>query len=242
MHHTIKALTSSLCLVLILSACKKDERSVSEWGQLAQAKLRQIEILSSDLPCQQQANVTIQDLSNGCSSKLYPILNSDLKTFENLKAEYFDLVGKQTDAMIKEGVIIDPCVDMLWNQEQPIRLECNNNKIQLITSYNISVDEAGPLAEDAYKQLMRHVDSEVCADNSGWDYTALVRDSPLRIQYIPFSRKGDVKELQKIASLYNGLKLRIINNSGEQPIYDSQPKRVKSVECVNGKPSILFAD
>jgi len=238
MHHTFRALALSACIIALLSACKKDERTVSEWGQLAEAKLRQIERLSSDLPCQQQANVVIKDLSNGCSSKLYPILNSDLETFEKLKEEYINLVGKQTDAMIKEGIIIDPCQDLFWSHEQPIRLDCNNDKIQLITSYNVSVSEAAPLAENTYNQLMRYVESQVCTDNSGWDYTAIVTDSPSRIQYIPFSRKGDVRELQKIASLYNVLKLRIINNSGEQPVYNSQPKGVKSVECVNGKPTI----
>jgi len=241
MYPTLKALTSLLCLIILFSACKKDERTVSEWGQLAESKLKEIEMLSEDLPCQEQANFSIQELSNGCSSKPYPILSSDVETFNKLKQEYFDLLGKQTDAMIEEGYIIDPCWNELWNFEQPIRLECNNNRMQLITSQNLSIEEAKPLADATYNKIMDFVNSQTCTDASSLDYTALVKDKVMNLQYIPYSRKSDITELQKMASLYNSLKFRIINSEGPTD-YETNIKRVKSIECANGKPTIVLED
>lgn len=241
MHRTLKTLTSLLCLLMLLSTCKKDERTVSEWGQLADAKLKEIEMLSEDLPCQEQADLSIQELSLGCSSKPYPIRSSDLETFNKLKAEYFTLLGKQTDAMIKEGYIIDPCWDELWSFEQPIRLECKDNKMQLITSQSISLEEAKPLADATYKKIMEFVNGQTCTDAASLTYTALIKDKIMDLQYIPYSRKSDTKELQKMASLYNVLKLRIINSEGPSN-YEANTKRVKSIECENGKPTVVLKD
>lgn len=241
MHRTLKTFSSLLCLIMVLSACKKDERTVEEWGQLAKAKLKEIEMLSNNLPCQQKENISIQEFSSNCSSKHYAILTSDIKAFNKKKQEYFDLVGKQIDALIKEGYIIEPCLDNFWSGEQPIRLECVNNKVQLITSQNLSIEEARPMAEETYKKIMDLVNAQTCTDGSYWTYTALVKDKTMSLQYIPYSRKDDIKELKKMASLHNSLKLNILKSEG--PItYDPNMRWVKNIECSNGRPTIVLTD
>lgn len=243
MHLNLKNLSLIFFFIALLSACKKDERTVSEWEQLAETKLREIEMLSENLPCEQQKNISIQEFSNGCSSKYYAILNSDLNIYNKKKQEYFDLLGKQTDAMIAEGYIIEPCWDQFWSGEQPIRLECVSGKVQLITSQNLSIEEAKPLAEETYKKIMDHVSAQNCTDASYWDYTALVKDKDkaINLEYIPFSRKDDIKEFRKMASLYNSLQLSMLNREG-QVSYNPNIKRVKSIECVNGRPAIVLTD
>lgn len=244
MYQTLKTLSLFLCLIVLFSGCKKDERTADEWGQLAEAKLKEIEALGENLSCQQQANVSIQEIATGCSSKLYPVLNSDVQTFNVLKEEYTDLLGKQAEAFHKNNpnVIIDPCWDVLWSYEQPIRLECKDNKVQLITTSNVSITEAAPIAENAYKGLMNYLNNQTCTDNAGWDYTAILNEKSQTLVYIPFSRKGDIRQLQRMASLYNSLILRIINDAETPATPGIALHRVKNIECLNGKPTIIMEE
>lgn len=236
-----KPLSIILSVILLFVSCKKDELTVTELGNMAEAKLTEIKTLSSDIPCSQQSNVTIKEISTGCSTSYYTVKSSDLTRFDNLKKEYFDLLGKQTDAMVKQGVIIDPCFPAIWIIEQPIRLECSGDKVQLITSANISIEEAQPLATKTYEEIMAIANAQTCANESAWMPTALIKDKTMEMEYIPYLSTQDYSLLKKKVSLFNGLKYRILQAQGPADYTPSKVK-VEKIECINGKPMIKLAN
>jgi hypothetical protein len=238
LNRGLKPLTIVLAVTLLFVSCKKYELTVTELGNLAEAKLTEIKALSSDIPCSEQANVSIAEISTGCSTSLYPVKSSDLARFNLLKKEYFDLLGKQADAMVKQGIIIDPCFEFIWVTEQPIRVECKAGKVGLITSGNISIEEAKPLAMQTYEEIMTAVNAQTCSAGT-WEATPLVKDKIMDVQYIPYLRTQDHSALKKKIALYNGLKLRIIQAEGPADFVPATLK-VDKVECVDGKPVVKF--
>lgn len=241
LNPVLKPLTIVLAVMFLFLSCKKDELTVTELGNMAEATLTEIKTLASDIPCSEQGNVSIQEISTGCSTSYYPVKASDLTSFNNLKKEYFDLLGKQADAMVKQGIIIDPCFESVWIIEQPIRLECNADKVQLITSANISVEEAQPLAAKTYEEIMAIVNAQTCSNESAWMPTALIKDKIMELEYIPYLRTQDYSILKKKVSLYNGLKYRILQ---AQAPADYVPSKVKvdKIECINGKPVVKLTN
>jgi len=241
MNPALKPLTIVLAVILLFLSCKKDEFTVTELGNMAEAKLTEIKTLASGIPCSEQDNVSIQEISTGCSTSYYPVKSSDLTSFGKLKKEYFDLLGKQADAMVKQGVIIDPCFESIWIIEQPIRVDCGGDKVQLITSANISIEEAKPLAAKTYQEIMTIVNTQTCTNESAWRSTALIKDKIMEMEYIPYLATKDYSVLKKKVSLYNVLKYQILQAQG--PI-DYVPGKVKveKIECINGKPVIKLAN
>ncbi|TKC59107.1 hypothetical protein FBD94_16355 [Pedobacter hiemivivus] len=237
LNPTLKSLTIVLAVMLLFLGCKKDETTVTQWGNMAEAKLTEIKTLASDIPCSQKDNVSIQEISTGCSTSYYSVKSSDVTKFENLRKDYFYLLGKQTDAMVKMGIIIDPCYEYIWTTEQSIRLECNGDKVRLITSANISIEEAKPLAIKTYEEIMTIVNAQTCTNESSWMPTALLKDKIMELEYIPYLRTQDYTILKKKVSLYNGLKHRIIQAQGPAD-YVPVTIKVEKIECVNGKPVV----
>src|SRR5690606_6335892 len=117
--------------------------------------------------------------------------------------------GKQTDAMIKEGYVIDPCYESIWISDQPIRLECKADKVELITAGNIGIEEAKTLAATTYSEIMAIVNAQTCTNSSSWAPTALLKDKVLELEYIPYLIAQDHVAFKKKVSLYNRLKVRI---------------------------------
>lgn len=241
LNPALKPLTIVLAVVLLFVSCKKDGLTVTELGNMAEAKLTEIKTLAAEIPCSERDNVSIQEISTGCSTSYYTVKSSDVTRFSNLKREYFDLLDKQTDAMVKQGIIIDPCFESIWIIEQPIRLECNNNKVQLITSANLGIEEAKTLAAKTYEEIMTIVNAQTCTNESAWMSTALIKDKIMEVEYIPYLRTQDYTALKKKVSLYNGLKYRIILAQGSADYTPSKVK-VEKIDCVNGKPVIKLAN
>ncbi|SMC86837.1 hypothetical protein [Pedobacter africanus] len=235
----IKPLTIILAVaVLFVVSCKKKEGpTVTELGNMAEAKLNEIKTLSAGIPCAQLNDVAVKEISEGCSAAYYLVKSSDLTRFEQLKKEYFDLLRRQTDAMVKQGIIIDPCFESYWIAEQPIKTICNSFDLKLITSQNISIEEAKPLADQTYQEIKTIIDAQTCTGEADWTYTVLIKDRIGNVEYVPYLRSRDYSVLKKKISLYNRLRARIIT---EQAPADYVPNKsqVEKIECVNGKPVV----
>ncbi|WP_407430134.1 hypothetical protein [Arcticibacter sp.] len=243
MYRPFKILTSLFCLVLLFSACKKDERTADEWGQLAEAKLKEIKKLGEAIPCDKQANVTLQDVPMGCDAQYFPVLSSDIEEFNRLKSDYQKYSAAQAEAWAKEGRVADtaPCWMVSWMTEQPLRLECKDSKVKLITTEDISIAEAKSLAEITHKQVTDYLNMQKCTSSANWAYTALIKDKTMGIQFIPYSVSSDSKEFKQKVSLYNRLMLRIIDAEGSRDLTSDVP-RVEGVDCVNGKPVLRMIE
>lgn len=243
MHLILKTLTSVLCLIMLFSACKKDERTAEEWGQLAEAKLEEMRKLGEAIPCDKQSGVSIQEVPKGCDAQYFPVVASDIDKFNRLKAEYQKYSESQAKAWAKEGWVVDtsPCWMGSWMTEQPLRLECKNSRVQLITTEDISIEEAKSLAEVTHKQVTDYLHTQTCTSAASWIYTALIKDEKMGIQFIPYSVTGDSKEFKQKISLYNRLMMRIIDAEGSRELTSDVP-RVKGVDCVSGKPVLQMIE
>lgn len=237
LNSAFKPLMIVLAIALSCLSCKKKERSSVEWGELATAKINEITVLTASIPCGQQNEVSIQQLGLGCSSTYYPVKSSDQAKFDKLKKEYFDLLNEQSKAMSREGYIIDPCFESMWITEQPIGLACKAGTVQVITSANLSIEEAKPLAAKTYEEIMAVVNAQTCTNASAWMYTPLIKDRLMDVEYITYLQTQDYTELKKKVGLYNRLKARIIQEQGPSDVVTT-PKKVESITCVNGKPVI----
>lgn len=237
LNSVFKSLTIVLSIALFCLGCKKKERSSTEWGELATAKMNEITVLTANIPCGQLTDISIQEMASGCSATYYPVKVSDQAKFEQLRKEYFDLLDEQTKAMTREGYIVDPCFESLWIAEQPIRLECNTGKVKVITSANMSIDEAKPLAAKTYLEIMAIVNAQTCTNASSWMPAPLIKDRLMDVEYITYLRTQDYTVLKKKVALYNRLKARIIQADGPAAAVEPQTK-VERIDCINGKPVI----
>lgn len=236
----LKSVIILLAVTFLFSSCKKDERTVNEWGKLAEAKLNEIKELSTNIPCSEQANVSVQEISTGCSINFYAVRSSHEAEFAKLKKEYFDFLGKQTDAMIKEGYVIDPCFESIWISDQPIRLECKADKVELITAGNVGLGEAKTLAATTYSEIMAIVNAQTCTNSSSWAPIGLLKDKVLELEYIPYLITQDHVAFKKKVSLYNRLKVRISEEEKPADVVRNDTK-VERIDCVNGKPVIKLS-
>lgn len=237
LNSAFKSLIIVLAIALFCVGCKKKEHSSTEWGELATAKKSEIIALTANIPCGPLSGVSIQEMKGDCWAEYYAVKVSDQAKFDKLKKEYFDLLGKQTDAMYREGYIIDPCFEVLWIAEQPLRLECKSDRIQVITSANLSIEEAKPLAAKTYLEIMAIVNAQTCTNASPWMYTPLIKDRLMDVDYITYLQTQDYTVLKKKVALYNRLKSRIIQADG--PVAPVQPQtKVERIDCVDGKPVI----
>lgn len=234
-----RLLSASFCIFCLFPACKKDERNSAEWGELATAKRNEIQALTQNIPCSRKSSVIVKEISEGCSVQYFAIQDSDLAKYEKLKKEYLDFTSKQYAALHREGVIVDPCFESIWAVEQPIRLDCKGDKVQLITSVNVGLDEARALVDGNYELITGFVNAQTCTENINWAYTPLINYKTMKIEVIPYSRTADYTALKEKVSLHNRLSFRIVEAQGAVPNFQ-HGKTVDKVECLNGKPVIKF--
>ncbi len=229
----------SCALILLFSGCKKEKLTAAQWGELAVAKRNEILALSANIPCSQKAQVTVQTIQGDCTAQFFPILSADLQKYERLKKEYLDLTDNQYEAWNKEGLIVEPCFESLWAIDQPIRLDCKDDKVYVVTADNLPVEEAKSLITTTRNQLDNLTTALSCTSDANWSFTRLINQQTMSMEYIPFSYTADYKELQAKVSLYNRLNINVIN--AEQKGNNlSDIKTVEKIECVNGKPVIKF--
>lgn len=229
----------SLGLTLLFSGCKKEELSAAQWGERAIAKRNEILSLSANIPCSQKANVAVQTIQFSCTTQYFTILSSDLQKYEKLKKEYLDFTDKQYLAWSKEGLIIEPCFEGLWSTDQPIRLDCKDDKVQLITTQNLPIEEAKSLILTTKSEIDNLIASLSCTSNTNWNYTRLINHQTMSIEYIPYPGTSDYKELKAKVSLYNSLNLNVIKAEQKGSAF-TNVKIFEKIECENGKPVIKF--
>ncbi|MES2651982.1 MAG: hypothetical protein V4663_09585 [Bacteroidota bacterium] len=243
MKFLTKPIPSIICLcfafALLFLGCKKEELTAAQWGERAIAKHNEILALSANIPCSQKAKVSVQTIQLDCTVQFYPIISSDLAKYEKLKKEYLDFINKQYAAWNKEGLIVEPCFETLWATNQPIRLDCKDDKVYLITAENLPVDEAKVLITSTKSQLNNLTDALSCTSEVNWHYARLINHQTMSIEYIPYSSTADYKELRAKASLYNRLNLNVIKAEQKGNNF-TNIKTIEKIECVNGKPVIRF--
>ena len=242
MKFITKTLTPFICFsfaLILFAGCKKEKRSAAHWGELAVAKRNEILALSANIPCSQKAQVAVQSIQGNCTLQFFPILSADLQKYERLKKEYLDFTDKQYDAWYKEGLVVEPCFESLWATDQPVRLDCKDDKVYLITAGNLPVEEAKSLITTTKNQLDQLTAALSCTSDANWSYTRLINYQTMSMEFIPFSRATDYKEFQSKVSLYNTLNLNVIK--AEQKGNNlTNIQTVEKIECVNGKPVIKF--
>jgi len=239
----MKFLSKTICLSLVLalsfSGCKKEELSAKQWGERAIAKRNEILALSANIPCSQKANVAVQTIQHDCSVQFFPILSSDMQKYEKLQKEYLDFTNKQYEAWNKEGLIVEPCFESLWATNQPIKLDCKDDKVQLITAENLPVEEAKSMIVTTRSQIESLIASLNCTSGTNWSFTRLINSQTMSFEYIPYSSPLDYKEFKAKVSLYNKLNINVINAEKKGTAL-ANVKTVEKIECENGKPVIKF--
>lgn len=243
MKFLTNTLTLFICLsfasILLFSGCKKEEVTAAQWGERAIAKRNEILALSANIPCSQKAQTAVQTIQRDCSVQFFPVLSSDLQKYERLKKEYLDLIDKQYAAWYKEGLIVEPCFETLWSTDQPIRLDCKDDKVSIITAENLPVEEAKSLITTTKNQIDNLTAALSCTSVANWSFTRLINQQTMSMEYIPFSRTTDFKELQAKVSLYNRLNLNVIKAENKGNNF-TNIKTVEKIDCVDGKPVIKF--
>ena len=243
MKFVTKKLTLFIChsfvLILLFSGCKKEKYSAAQLGEFAVAKRNEILALSANIPCIQKAQVSVQSMQGNCTMQFFPILSSDLQKYERLKKEYLDLTDKQHDAWNKEGLIVEPCFESLWTTDQPVRLDCKDDKVYLLTAENLPVEEAKSLITTTKDQLDQLTTAMSCTSDANWGFTRLINHQTMSFEYIPFSHTDHYKELHAKVSLYNLLNINVIK-AEEKGNNLTNIKTVEKIECLNGKPVIKF--
>lgn len=233
---------SCLLLFVLVAGCKKDEKSAADWGELASAKRNEMLQLSANISCSEQANVSVQEISNGCSAQYYAIRKADLAKYEQLRKEYLDYTDKQYAAWYSEGLMVEPCYDREWMAEQPIRLECKDNKVVLITSLNVDLAEAPALINTANEFITNYLNAQTCTGTSSWAYAPFINYEAREVQFIPYLRtSANVAELAKKVSLYNRLNIRLAEKEGKTEEM-KRNKLAERVDCVDGKPVVVYRD
>lgn len=237
----IKLLYITIATVLLFLGCKKDELTAAQWGERAYAKRSEIQALSANIPCSQKLKVSVQTIQNDCSPQFFMILESDMAKYEKLKKEYLNFLNKQYAAWTREGLIIEICSESLWATDQPIKIDCINDKLQLITSATLPVEEAKLLIDATKTQIDNLISAQTCSSEASWAYTRMINHKTMTIEYITFSRTTDYKALKEKVSLYNRLNFNVI--AAEQKGSNLRPeKAVEKIECVSGKPVIKYSN
>jgi len=236
---TTKFTCITFTVLLLFLGCKKDELTASQWGERAVAKQNEMLKLASNIPCSQKLNVSIQSIENSCSTQYFAILASDLAKYEKLKKEYLEALDKQYKAWTQEGIIVDFCSESIWARAQPMRLDCKDDKIQLITSANLPLAEAKSLIVTTKLLIDQLLNAQTCNSDASWAITPIIDYQTMKIEYIPYLSSGNYKELKEKVSLYNRLNFNVIEAEKKDSNY-IHGKQIDKVECLNGKPVIKY--
>lgn len=216
-------------------ACKKEERSSEEWALLADAKKKEIEALIATIPCSRQSEATVDGIQYYCGTTYYPVIPSIQSTFDRLRRQYEKLYSNYIDALYGEGVVID-CFD---RDPQPIRIDCEDDKLLVYTVRNLPIDEARDMAAELYTKIQHYQDTVSCQNGQGWHYYPVLHAQTAEWMVLPLLQGAGSLEWYDVFSDYQVLSYRIREADGNQAYLplDNHPK---SVTCENGKPVIQY--
>lgn len=110
-----------------------------------------------------------------------------------------------------------------------------------MTSLNIDLAEAPALINTANEFITNYLSAQTCTGTSSWTYTTIVNYDAREVQSFPYLRTVNVTELAKNVALYNRLNIRLAEMEGKTSEM-KRSKLVEKVDCVNGKPVIVYRD
>lgn len=232
----IKQLSYLTLFILLVSACKKDETTSLQWGELAKEKREAIEQLIASEKCENLNDWTIEKAANyWCGHSYFPVHKRIKTQFEKLWNEYRELESKGIDAGIREGIIYEPCEEGIWHVSAPIQLICENGKAKVLYMKDLSLADSKAQIIPVKTRIDDYLNTLKCDGTNNWTTTLLLKDCG--IDYIPYLTTANLIEIKKDIALYNSLKKNILE--GEKPNCPvGEYMYPTGVKCVNNKPVV----
>lgn len=234
----MKKILLLITLSALLFSCEKDEKTTEEWSRLAIEKRQEIDHLIAATACHDISEWSVFTYGEpySCVPTYFPIHPSIKEEFDKLWADYLYFDQEHTNAMIKEGAIIDPCWGGEWFHHAPIQLECRDHKASLVYIRDLDLEESKAEIATIYPRIEKYLDELTCESNEGWTY-AMLLDKDCGYSYIPYKRTNNGSVVQADIALYNTHRANILNK--EKPDCSGTAQEVlEDIACEDGKPVV----
>lgn len=240
MMKILKHLSYLTLVILLVSACKKNETTSEQWSELAKEKREAIDQLIASEKCDNLNDWTIEKVAYAwCGHTYFPIHKRIKTQFEKLWNEYRALESKGIDAGIKEGIIYEPCEEDIWHVSEPTQLICESGKAKLLYIEDQSLADSKAQIVPVKTKIDNYLASLTCTGTSNWTTTILLKDCGF--DYIPYLTTANITDIKKDISLYNSLKKNILQR--EKPNCPTgKYTYVKGVKCINNKPVVELSE
>lgn len=225
------------CTVLFMG-CKKETRTPDEWREIAEAKLNELEALVATIPCSQKHEAAIERVAQYCGEIYYPVTLSIKEKFDRLRREYERASRQQWQSFINEGGVID----CFGRNPQPIRIDCENNKLLVYTVRNVPIGEAQEMAEELHAKIQHYKDTVSCAGNQQWWLEVVQNLESDELEVVPLRFGNDPQEWAETFSDYQVLVSRLRQAAGNETYPRLAKRPTGTVACVEGKPVIEFEE
>ncbi|HLT86612.1 MAG TPA: hypothetical protein VKZ57_03420 [Sphingobacterium sp.] len=234
----MKRILLFVALFTLLFSCKKEEKTVGEWSDLAAEKRQEIDNLIAHTACNDisEWSVFTHGEPYSCAPTHFPMHPSIKEEFDKLWADYLYFDREHTNAMIKQGVIIDPCWNDIWFYYTPLRMECKDNKASLVFISDLDVEESYAEIAEIYPRIEKYLSELTCESNEGWTY-AILLNKDCGYSYIPVKQTHAQPAIRTDIELYNTHRANIINK--EKPDCSERTyEAFDGVVCEDGKPVV----
>lgn len=222
----------------LLAGCKKDSLTSEEWGELADAKLNEIEALVATVPCSQRDEAVIESVEQYCGEIYYPVTPSIKTKFNRLRDAYEQASRRRWGAFIDEGGVID----CFGPSPQPIRIDCEDNDLLVYTVSNLPIAEAREMAEDLQAEIAHYKDTVTCSGNQQWRIDVVQDLVSGAWDVLPFLYGDNFQQWRYNVSDYQVLVRRLWHATGNET-YPALVKRPTGVvTCVDGKPVVEYEE
>ncbi|PRD50769.1 hypothetical protein [Sphingobacterium gobiense] len=227
-----------VALSILFFACEKEEKTAGEWSKLAEEKRQDIERLIASTTCHDISEWSVFTHGDpyGCAPTHFPMHPSIKDEFDRLWADYLYFNREHTNAMIKEGVIIEPCWDEGWFHHAPIRLACRDNKASLVYIHDLEIEESKEQIAEIYPHIEAYLAELTCENNEGWTYTVLYNND-CSLSYIPVKRTNERSAIRTDIEFYNAHRANIVNKE-KLDCSDRSYEYPDGIICEDGKPVV----
>lgn len=230
-----------LMFFTLLPGCKSGEKSAGEWSALANAAMEKIKALTSAIPCDQADVVEYRQIPMGCGRMYFPVTPAFEAEFTRLAEDYQYYSDKALSKQVEDGLVVEPCPDWIGGPGKPLDLVCAQGYLKMLTSENLPLEEAQSYIEDLYARITHYQDTLGCQAETELGLTMLMdkQSRDLKYSYFIFSRLDRDSDIYDAINHYNRLRIRQIEASAD-PEYLPDPRKVDHLDCVDGKPVIVF--
>ncbi|HWK99995.1 MAG TPA: hypothetical protein VNQ55_08615, partial [Parapedobacter sp.] len=206
-----------------------------EWGELAAARLNEIEALVATVPCSKQREAVIESVKQYCGKAYYPVTPSIKTKFDELRAAYEQFSRHRWSTFIDEGGIID-CFGL---DPQPIGIGCEDNRLLVYTVRNLPIGKAREMANDLHAKIQQYKDTVSCVASQQWGMEVVQHLISGELEVLPLLYGDNVQEWRYTVADYQVLVRRLWQAAGKES-YPRLEKRPIGVGCVDGKPIIEY--